>query len=68
MFERTRITTTMEEYQQTEVIRRNSIDEFVKFEPQEGEEKPIVNMILNKKSSPFIRCGFDVACVLNFYI
>lgn len=46
--ERTRITTTtMEEYQQTEVIRRNSIDEFVKFEPQEGEEKPIVNMILN---------------------
>lgn len=40
-------TTTMEEYQQTEVIRRNSIDEFVKFEPQEGEEKPIVNMILN---------------------
>lgn len=47
MFERTRITTTMEEYQQTEVIRRNNIDEFVKFEPQEGEEKPIVNMILN---------------------
>ena len=46
--ERTRITTTtMEEYQQTEVIRRNSIDEFVKFEPQEGEEKPIVNMSLN---------------------
>ena len=38
----------MEEYQQpTEVIRGNSIDEFVKFEPQEGEEKPIVNMILN---------------------
>lgn len=35
------------EYQQTEVIRRNSIDEFVKFEPQEGEEKPIVHMILN---------------------
>lgn len=47
VFERTRITTTMEEYQQTEVIRRNSIDEFVKFEPQEGEEKPIVNMSLN---------------------
>lgn len=43
------MTTTMVEYQQTEVIRRNSIDEFVKFEPQEGEgeEKPIINMILN---------------------